>query len=493
MAIFWVEYHSTMRRFPRFLAALLAVSLVLPARSSDDLPELGDIAGSEFSVAAERRIGLQIMHEIRWREPAFLDDPDVEAYLNQLGGRLAAVSADPGTGFYFFAINDPAINAFAMPGGYIGVHAGLILAAQSESELAGVMAHEIAHVTQRHIARQVFQSKKIGMASMVAMGLALLAARSNGQVAGAAAVTSQAGAISAQLAFSRDFERESDRVGFDLLSRAGFDPRGMSLFFERLQKAVRLYENNATAYLRTHPLSGERVTDMQNRELQVPYRQIPDSVDFQLVRARLRAQQGIPAEAVRDFENLLAEGKHAQRPAALYGLAQAQFRARNWPAAEKALREARTAKNGSAMIEHLLADVRIAQGDVEGGLAIYRSAAERFPRHHGLVFGYAAALVAAKRYPEALRFVDAQLSAFPDEVRLYRLRAESYAGLGRRAPQHLALAEAAALQGQTQAAIEQLNLAQRAGDANFFENSTIDARQRELKQRRIDEMKEKRN
>ena len=487
-----MEYHSTMRRGPRFPALVLAGVLACTGVRADELPELGDIAGSDFSIAAERRIGQQIMHEIRWREPAFLDDPDVEAYLNHLGGRLAAVSNDPGTGFYFFAVSDPAINAFAMPGGYIGVHTGLILAAQSESELAGVMAHEIAHVTQRHIARQVFQSKKIGMAAMVAMGLALLAARSNGQVAGAAAAGSQAGALSAQLAFSRDFERESDRVGFELLQRAGFDPRGMSAFFERLQKAVRLYENNATAYLRTHPLSGERVTDMQNRELQVAYRQVPDSLDFHLVRARLRAQQGVPAEAVRDFEQLLAEGKHASRAATLYGLALARFRARQWPAAEQALRQARSAKTGSAMIEHLLADLRIAQGDVEGGLAIYRAAAERFPRHHGLVFGYASALVAARRYPEALRFVDEQLSAFPDEVRLYRLRAESYAGLGRRAPQHLALAEAAARQGQTQAAIEQLNLAQRAGDANFYEGSTIDARLRELKQRRIEEMKEKR-
>jgi predicted Zn-dependent protease len=183
-------------------------------------------------------------------------------------------------GFFFFPINDPTINAFAMPGGYIGVHTGLILSAQSESELAGVMSHEISHVTQRHIARQVFQSKKIGMASMVAMGLALLAARSNSQVSSAAIATSQAGAISAQLAFSRDFERESDRLGFDILRKAGMDVRGMSAFFERLQGVVRVSENTATAYLRTHPLTSERLTDMQNREQSSAYRQVADSVEF---------------------------------------------------------------------------------------------------------------------------------------------------------------------------------------------------------------------
>ena len=182
----------------RLVAGILACSLVLQPLRADDLPELGDVAGNELSLPMEKKIGQQIMHEIRWREPSYLDDSDVEAYLNQLGGQLAAVSNDPGLGFFFFPINDQNINAFAMPGGYIGVHSGLILSAQSESELAGVMAHEISHVTQRHIARQVFQSKKIGMASMVAMGLALLAARSSGQVAGAAIATTQAGAISAQ-------------------------------------------------------------------------------------------------------------------------------------------------------------------------------------------------------------------------------------------------------------------------------------------------------
>ena len=295
----------------RLVAGILACSLVLQPLRADDLPELGDVAGNELSLPMEKKIGQQIMHEIRWREPSYLDDSDVEAYLNQLGGQLAAVSNDPGLGFFFFPINDQNINAFAMPGGYIGVHSGLILSAQSESELAGVMAHEISHVTQRHIARQVFQSKKIGMASMVAMGLALLAARSSGQVAGAAIATTQAGAISAQLAFSRDFEREADRQGFVILRKWGFDVRGMSAFFERLQRAVRLYENNATAYLRTHPLTGERLTDMQNREQPIGYRQMPDSVDFQLVRAKLRAMQGTPREAIKDFETLLSEKKYA--------------------------------------------------------------------------------------------------------------------------------------------------------------------------------------
>jgi len=477
----------------RLIAGILACSMALQPLRADDLPELGDVASNELSLSTEKKIGRQIMNEIRWREPAYLDDSDVEAYLNQLGGRLAAASNDPGMGFVFFPINDTSINAFAMPGGYIGVHSGLIISAQAESELAGVMAHEISHVTQRHIARQVFQSKQMSMAAMLAMGLALLAARSSSQVAGAAIATTQASAISAQLAFSRDFEREADRLGFDVLGKAGFDVRGMAGFFTRLQQSVRLYENNATAYLRTHPLTGERLTDMQNREQSVPYRQVPDSVDFQLVRAKLRAMQGTTTEARRDFETQLLEKKFSSEAATHYGLAYALYRGRDWAAAEREVEVVRRLRVSSPMAERLLADIRIAQGDANGGLRIYRDAMVRFPLHQGLLYGYGSALIGTGRFDESLRFVEAQLQSYPDDIRFHKMRAESYAGLGRLAQQHQALAEVFALQGQTANAVHQLEVAQKAGDANFYELSAIDARLRELKRRQFEELKEKRN
>lgn len=477
----------------RFLALLVAASLAGSPVRADDLPELGDAASNDLSLATEKKIGQQIMHEIRWHNVAYLDDTDVEAYLNQLGGRLAAVSNDPGLGFSLFPINDPGINAFAMPGGYIGVHAGLILATQSESELAGVLAHEISHVTQRHIARQVFQSKQLSMAAMLAMGLALLAARSNTQAAGAAIATSQAGMVSAQLAFSRDFEREADRLGFDVLRKAGFDVHGMAIFFDRLQKAVRLYENNATAYLKTHPLTGERLSDMQNRDQAQAYRQVADSPEFQLVRARLRAIQGTPGEAVKDFDRLLRERKFSSEAATRYGLAVALARNRDWARAEQELLAARKLKVSAAMLERLLAEVKMAQGESVAGLAIYREAMVRYPLNLALVYGYGEALLKARQLDEALRFVEGQGQNYPQDVRLHKLRAETYAALGRQAQQHQALAESFALLGRTEEAVEQLNRAQRAGDADFYEMSAIDARLRELKQRRLDELKEKRN
>lgn len=479
--------------FSHRLAAfvLAGITALSPLRASE-LPELGDAASNDLSLATEKKIGQQIMHEIRWRDPAYLDDPDVESYLNQIGGRLASASSDPGIGFYFFPVNDQSINAFAMPGGFIGVNSGLLLAAQSESELAGVLAHEVAHVTQRHIARQVNREKQLSVAAMLGMAVAILAARSNSQVASAAAVSGQASAVSAQLAFSRDFEREADRAGFDTLGKAGFDVRGMSDFFERLQRAGRVYENNAPVYMRTHPITGERISDMQNRETGVAYRQVPDSIDFQLVRARLRALLGTPAEAVKEFRTLVREKKFSSEAAAHYGLAVALARSRQWPEAEQELLAARKAGATSAMVDRLLAEARLARGEIDDGLALYRDLMARYPLNYALAYGYGNALLANRRYQESLGFARERLTNYPQDVRLYRLQAESHAALGQRALQHRSLAEVYALQGQTGAAVEQLQLAQQAGDANFYDLSAIDARLRELKQRQAEEAREKR-
>lgn len=482
-----------MRRFHRRVPAILIAGLLaLQPLRANELPELGDVASNDLSLATEKKIGQQIMHEIRWRDPSYLDDPDVEGYLNQIGGRLASFSSDPGIGFYFFPVNDLSINAFAMPGGFIGVNTGLLLAAQSESELAGVLAHEVSHVTQRHIARQVFREKQLSMGTMLAMAVALLAARSNAQVATAAVVSAEASAVSAQLAFSRDFEREADRAGFDTLKKAGYDVRGMSNFFERLQRAGRVYDNNAPVYMRTHPITGERISDMQNREQGMAYRQVPDSADFQLVRARLRAMQGTPAEAVKDFQALLQDKKFPSEAAAHYGLAVALSRTKDWAGAERELQAVMKLKVVSSMVERLLAEAKLGQGDVVGGLAQYRDAMVHYPLSYALAYGYGDALIASRHYDESLRFAESRLLSYPQDIRLHKLQAESYAALGRHAQKHRALAEVYALQGQTGAAVEQLQLAQQAGDANFYELSAIDARLRELKQRQVEETKERR-
>lgn len=474
------------------VALVLCAALAIPASVfADSLPDLGESARADLSPQMERKIGESIMNDIRLHEPSYVDDPEVDDYLNRLGQRLVAASTQPGGDFHFFAIRDSQVNAFAMFGGFIGVNTGTILTAQSESELAGVLAHEISHVTQNHLARQISAEKQQSVLGLIAMAVALLAARSNSQAAGAAIGGSQAAMVQSQLAFSRDFEREADRVGFDVLQKAGYDPRGMADFFERLQRSTRVYENNAPVYMRSHPITVERISDMENRLQGVPYRQVRDSIDFQLVRAKLRAQLGTPKEAITEFETLLRERKFASEAAARYGLACALLRAKKYAAAEPELELLRRQKAGSAMAENLAAEIKVGNGDLAAAAAIYREALQRFPLSRALAYGYAETLFAQRSYDRLEKFLEEQLQSYVSDPKLYGLLAKTQAVQGRKLAQHRALAEMYVLQGRLEQAIEQLQFAQRAGDGNFYDQSVVDARLRELKKQRAEELKQK--
>ena len=457
------------------------------------MPDLGESARAELSLQMERKIGEQIMNEIRLREPTYVDDPEINDYLNNLGRRLVAASANPTGDFSFFAIRDNTINAFAMFGGFIGVNTGTILAAQSESELAGVVGHEIAHVTQNHLARQIAKEKQNTIPSMIAMAIGVLAARANSDIAAATVASAQAGVVQAQLAYTRDFEREADRMGFLSLDKAGFDVHGMGDFFERLQKAGRLYENNAPVYLRSHPLTLERISDMQNRAFDSSYRQVVSSLDYHLVRAKLRAQAGTPREAVKDFQTQLQEKKYASLEATRYGLALALMRANDASAAQKEIEALRALKASSPMIADLAAEISAIKGDLVGAQAIYREALQRFPQSKSLVYGYADSLYAARQYEQSLKFLDAQLQLTASDYKLYGLQAKTYAALGKRLQQLSSQAEFYLLQGLLGQAIEQLQFAQQQTDGSFYEQSAVDARLRELRRMQAEEDKLKRN
>lgn len=479
------------------LAALSFVVLALLGRPqavlADDLPDLGEAARSEFSPQLERKIGERIFNEIRLREPSYVDDAEINDYLNRLGSRLVAASPNPTVDCQFFAIRDNTVNAFAMFGGFIGVNTGTLLTAQSESELAGVLAHEISHVTQNHLARQIAREKQNSIATMIAMAVGVLAARSNSQVASAAIASAQAGSIQSQLAYSRDFEREADRMGYQTLASAGYNVRGMGDFFGRLQQAGRVYENNAPVYLRSHPLTVERISDMQNRADGSPYRQVADSVDFHLVRARIRVQASGAREAVGDFGTQLREKKYASEAATRYGLAYSLLRAKEVAAAQREVEALLALKLSSPMIAGLAAETRLAAGDQAGALLIYRDALQRYPQSRALVYGNAEALLAAGQYEQGQRFLDAQLPLYASDYRLYGLQARTFALTGKRLQQHRAQAEFYLLQGQLGPAVEQLQFAQQATDGSFFEQSAVDARLRELRKLQAEEAKQKRN
>lgn len=477
-------------------ALLLALSVCLSSTvvaQSSELPDLGESSRAELSPQMERKIGDSIMNQIRLREPSYVDDPEINDYLAHLGRRLVEASDDPTGEFHFFAIRDNTVNAFAMFGGYIGVNTGTILTAQSESELAGVLAHEIAHVTQSHLARQIAKEKQNTIPSLIAMAVGILAARSNTSVAAGAISGAQAGLIQAQLAYSRDFEREADRTGYQSLDRAGFDVHGMGDFFERLQKAGRLYENNAPVYLRSHPLTVERISDMQNRAQESPYRQVVSSLDFHLVRAKLRAQTGQARDAVSEFERLLKEKKYVSQAAVQYGLAYALLRARDVAGARRASENLQALKDSSPIVAGLVAAILEQSGDYPAAHEVYRGALLRFPQSKSLVYGYVESLYSAHAYPQSLQFLEGQLQRDQSDFRLYGLQAKTYAAMGKRLQQHRAQAEYYYLQGQLGPAIEQLQFAQKEKDGDFYEQSAVDARLRELRKLQLEEDKKRRN
>jgi predicted Zn-dependent protease len=468
---------------------LLILLALIPAALAEGLPDLGDASQSTFTALEERRLGEEIMKEIR-ADRTYYEDAEATDYVSALGNRLVARGSDTRQDFRFFLMQDRQINAFALPGGFIGVHTGLILAAQSESEVASVLAHEIAHVTQRHIARIIEQQKNSTVISLAALAVAVLAARSNSDISSAAAAVGQAGAVQNLLNFSRDHEREADRIGLQTLEGAGYDPRAMAVFFERLQRATRVYEiGGAPSYLRTHPLTHERIADIQNRLDRLPYRQVPDSIEFQLVRAKLRADLDPALEARNFFEQSLAERRFLSEAASRYGLATSLMRLNEHAAARKEFELLRAAAGLHPIVDMLGCRLRRAASEFEAALACFRDAHRAYPQYRALTYEYAEALLQAGRPDPALAVVEARLRDFTDDPKLYLLQARAYAMQGKRLAQHRATGEAYARLGNVRGAVEQMQIAVKSGDGDFYQLSAAEARLREL--RKIEEAQRK--
>ena len=489
------------------LALALLPALIAGSALAAELPDLGDASRTTISPRQERELGLRIMSQIR-ADPSYLDDAEVAGYLTSLGSKLILGSreAHPDQEFEFFAVQDASINAFALPGGFMGFNTGLIITAQSESELAGVMAHEIAHVTQKHLARMIAGQKYSMLTSLAGAALAILAARTNPQAGQAVLVASQARQIQSQLDFTREHEKEADRIGLNILVSAGLDPNGMSAFFERLQRAGRFHENGAPSYLRTHPITYERIADIENRTHDMPYRQVPDSLDFQLVRAKLRASLDNPGDAVERFESVLRDKRYTNEAVERYGLINALLRDRDYSRAEKELaqlyedlqsgaldeklqnhdlgktiRIERKTGPSSPMIDTLAARVKLATGQVIEALEIYQAALQIYPQYRALIYDYADALIRNGKPDAAVNFINRQLQYTPNDTRLFALQARGYEALGDAMSQHRSQAEVYTRQGNYSGAIEQLQIALKAGDGDFYKMSSIEARLRELR------------
>ena len=476
------------RAVRRWAAAALAIAIGVGA-FAQPLPDLGDASQAVISPAQEKKLGEAAMRQVH-ASGAYLDDPEVNAYLNTLGRRLVAASGGARQDFEFFAVNDAGINAFALPGGFIGINAGLILLCQNESELASVLAHEITHVTQNHIARLIAGSQKNQLITLAAMALAVLAARSNPDLATGAIMAAQGAVIQYQLDFTRDNEREADRIGFQVLEKAGFDTHGMPSMFERLQKSLRAYDSSMPGYLRTHPITYERIADAMSRAASRPYKQVPDSRDFHFVRALLKSYQGTSRDAIVDFETSLSERKFNDETATRYGLVAALLRDKQLPRALKELQSLEKTAKPHPMIEAIAGQVLSQAGQRDVAIKRYQSALQRYPNHMQLVYDYPEALIETGQHGPAVQFIESQLQRFPNDGRLHQLAAKSYAALGRKMPQHTHQGEYYVRLGNLREAIAQFELAIKAGDGNFYQISSAESRLRTLRQDLADQNKE---
>jgi predicted Zn-dependent protease len=329
------------------------------------------------------------------------------------------------------------------------------------------------------------------MPMMVALAAAILLGRSRPDLATGAVAAAQGAGIQSQLSYSRDFEREADRIGLQTLEDAGFDVRAMAAFFEKMQRSTRVSDDNTLpGYLRTHPVTTERIADVQNKAAAMPYHQHTDAVEFYLVRAKLRADAGEARDAVASFESALRDHRYSSEAVARYGLAEALVRAGRAKDASRELERVRSSGMESPMLETLAARIKQAAGDKAGAASILAQAQKRYPDSRAVNYAYIAALQDAGQSDAAVAVLRQQLTQYPKDVRLYAMQAKVYAALGKRTLQHQAQGEAYALQGSLPAAIEQMQLARSAGDGDFYQLSVIDARLKELRAQYATEMKE---
>ncbi|MFK7965409.1 MAG: M48 family metalloprotease [Burkholderiaceae bacterium] len=470
------------------LAALLVSAAPETHAQFNELPRLGDAGGAELPPETERRIGEAIMADLR-REEAVLDDAELTDYLNQFAAKLTRTRAAQGLSFEFFLLRDSSLNAFALPGGHIGVHSGLVVTAQTESELASVLAHEVGHVTQRHVARMLAQNQRSSVLSLAAVVVALIAATANPNAA--AGLVALGGSVqeSTMLSFSRDAEREADRVGLDILREAGFQPTDMVAFFRRMQQATRVYESDAPTYLRTHPLTGERMSDIQNRVLELPYRQRADSLEFHLMRAKLRALANKSTDGLRSASKSLldqiAKGSYLNETATWYELAVVSTAQRQFDKAREYLEEAakRYGDGGPAahpFFARLQVEIEQDSGDLSKAYELTLAALERFPNARALRRLKADLLIRQQRYDEAIAFLDEEKQVYRADPVIWQALAQAHFANESPGLAHWATAEQYALLGAWRAVRSQLKLAQKDPSLDFYRLSQVDARLREV-------------
>jgi beta-barrel assembly-enhancing protease len=487
------RFEATARTAPQFgsrlrsiVGAMLATMLVGTAVETgvagpeDKLPDFGSPADAALSRSREAQLGRSVMLQLR-NAGVVAEDPQLTEYIGSLGSKLASRANDDGDyTFNFFVVNDDRINAFALPGGFIGVNSGLILASDNESELAGVLAHEVSHVTQRHIARSLYDSQRTSIMSMAAMLAAILlgaASDSSGDVMQGAIGASQGLAIQRQINFTRANEHEADRVGIEVLAGAGFDPSAMASFFDKLSKRYGGSTQNVPELLQTHPVSVERVAEARSRARQLPQVEHEDSPAYALAKARLQVLNApTPEAALAIFRDRTSSGSAADR----YGLALASMRMALNDDAGQLFRG--LAAEFPTVIAFKIgeAEALMASGLTEQAMKVYSESVRLFPRNVPLTISYAEALIAAgdpRKAHEILLDLLNNVQATPEQLRLIARAANAEGDVGN-AYYYMSYYYTAI--GNLPLAIGQLRMALEAPEVHTVDRARFEARLKQL-------------
>jgi predicted Zn-dependent protease len=426
----------------------------------DDLPDIGSPAEAAISLNDEFRIGLMIMRGLRDSDQ-ILDDPEVAQYIDTVGHRLSSGVQEANRRFTYFVVKDSGINAFALPGGFIGVNAGLIMETKNESELAGVLAHEISHVTQRHIARGLLAQSRSSIVSTAAMLAAILlgATTGSGDMAMAGVAAAQTLSLQQQMTFSRANEIEADRVGMGVLVQAGFDPNGMPAFFDTMGRRAGGNDSQIPAIVRSHPVTTDRIAETKSRAVQYPTVIVADSMGFTLIRERLRVLLTPAGENPATYYYATNKSDPKTTPARTYGNAIALIASGDGAQAIPLLKQLRAADETVVQYHTALGQAFSMTGDNGAALAAFEQAMQLFPRDVPVTVRYADALMRAnqpKRAHQVLLDLFNSIAPTPEQARQIALAANA---AGDVADAYHYMAEFYLMSGDLQLAANQLLMA----------------------------------
>lgn len=441
-------------------ATLMLVAMIFTVNAqTEDLPDIGDTAGQILTPEDERRIGAQFYRQLQ-RSVTIIDDPEVNQYLRALGLSLVSNSDDPFQPFLFFVVDNPTVNAFAAPGGYIGIHSGLIFAANNEGELASVLAHEIAHITQRHIARAIeARSKAAPLNTAALLAAILLGASGNGQAATAAVATATAGSVQSAINFTRANEKEADRTGITILARSDIDPSAMPDFFGRLEQVSRVNKSALPEFLRTHPVTQSRIADSRSRADQYKGNGRKDSQYFRLIKARLRVLLANDKKNIlRQFES--EANKKDATPSTQYGYALALSERGEYGKARAILNKLLSQSPDDTHYVSALAKVELNDDNNNKALKLLSDSFALNPYNHSVTLHYAETLLLSNKADDARQLLQTHLRRGSSHGALtYKFLSQALGKTNATIEAHEALAEFYLRTGNTDEAIQQLEIA----------------------------------